>query len=126
MLPITKTRLDAKVAGPWSDWLSSTAAIVLLQSTIARESVARFGFVPLNDASVLLLKHRDYTPSKDAPKSFRTTEPQQRVFHPHGWAAGPCELRRKSRVTCLESMNLSNGLSSQWVGHRPWELISRS
>src|SRR5580693_7772785 len=24
----------------------------------------------------------------------------------------------KSRVTCLESMNLSNALSSPWVGHR--------
>jgi hypothetical protein len=26
-------------------------------------------------------------------------------------------LPRKSRATCLESMNLSNGLSSLWVGH---------
>jgi hypothetical protein len=59
MLPITKTILDAEVAWPRSDWVCSTAAIVLLQSAIARESVAApFGFVPLNDASVLLLKRR--------------------------------------------------------------------
>src|ERR1700680_1468215 len=31
----------------------------------------------------------------------------------------PIALRRKSRLTCLESMNLGNGLSSLWVGHWP-------
>jgi hypothetical protein len=70
--------------------------------------------------SSLWVGHRPMeTPSKDAPNLFRITEPQQRVFHSHGWAAGPCELRRKSRVTCLESMDLINVLSSLWVGHGP-------
>src|SRR5580693_4846801 len=70
--------------------------------------------------SSLWVGHRPIeTPSKDAPNSFRISEPQQRVFHSHGWAAGQSELHRKSRVTCLESMDLRNGLSSLWVGHRP-------
>ena len=29
------------------------------------------------------------TPSKDARNSFRVSEPQQRVFHSHGWARRP-------------------------------------
>jgi hypothetical protein len=40
-------------------------------------------------------------------------------FHLYGWATGPWKLRRKSRVTRLESINLSNALSSAWVGRRP-------
>jgi hypothetical protein len=32
-----------------------------------------------------------FTPSKDARNSFKISEPQQCVFHSHGWAAGPCE-----------------------------------
>src|SRR6267378_4323637 len=33
------------------------------------------------------------TPSKVASNLFRISEPQQRVFHSHGWAAGPCETQ---------------------------------
>ena len=43
-------------------------------------------------------------------------------FHLYGSATGLWKLRRKSRVTCLESMNLSNALSSPLVDAGPCEL----
>jgi hypothetical protein len=65
------------------------------------------------------------TPSKDARNSFGISKPQQRVFHSHGWAAGPCETHNPNdlfrcrcffRVTYVDFWAISGGTPIQIVG----------
>src|ERR1700736_6213352 len=56
------------------------------------------------------------TPSKVMRNSFRISEPQQPLFHRHGWAEGPCETHKSlSEIRLGCSHVLANGFSCRRI-----------